>query len=295
MRSTASCSPLAPDANIAAPTLTSVTTGPATTTAIGSVSGGAAPYTLELFTTPVCDGSGRGEGRTFLGRSSVATAGTYSVGVNAPTSVGDIVTATVTDANGNTSGFSLCRTATLPIPTVSVEDTAVVEGVMGQLRFVFSSPLVQATCWRVRHFDGSATRPADDVANAGQSCWPAGTAGPVVTGIQVVDDGVAEGPETFTVEIYDIVGATPGTTTATWTITDQQYALSVQRAGTGAGTVSSSPAGIDCGVTCSVSVDDGTAVTLTATADAGSVFAGWSGACTGTAACVVTVDARRRR
>ena len=63
------------NANLAAPTLTTVTAGSADTTAAGSIAGGVAPYTLELFTTPVCDASGRGEGRTFLGRAQVAVAG----------------------------------------------------------------------------------------------------------------------------------------------------------------------------------------------------------------------------
>src|SRR5439155_9622629 len=43
----------------------------------------------------------------------------------------------------------------------------------------------------------------------------------------------------------------------------------------GAGTVTSSPAGIDCGSTCAHSFTYGTTVTLTATAAAGSSFAGW--------------------
>src|SRR5581483_11180062 len=47
----------------------------------------------------------------------------------------------------------------------------------------------------------------------------------------------------------------------------------------GSGTVASTIAGIDCGSTCSHSYDYGTSVTLTATAGTGSVFTGWSGAC----------------
>jgi hypothetical protein len=54
-----------------------------------------------------------------------------------------------------------------------------------------------------------------------------------------------------------------------------QVALTVQKSGSGSGTVSG--AGIACGGTCSVSVAQGTTVTLTATPDAGSTFAGWSG------------------
>jgi V8-like Glu-specific endopeptidase len=59
----------------------------------------------------------------------------------------------------------------------------------------------------------------------------------------------------------------------------------------GSGTVTSSPAGIDCGATCSATFTTGTSVTLTATPAAGFAFAGWSGACGGTGACVVPMNA----
>ncbi|HEX7311876.1 MAG TPA: PASTA domain-containing protein [Gaiellaceae bacterium] len=63
---------------------------------------------------------------------------------------------------------------------------------------------------------------------------------------------------------------------------------------TGAGTVTSTPAGIDCGATCARDFDQGTLVTLTATPADGSTFAGWSGDCSGGAAtCTVTMDASR--
>lgn len=65
--------------------------------------------------------------------------------------------------------------------------------------------------------------------------------------------------------------------------------LTVLRAGTGSGTVTSTPAGINCGSTCSSTFPSGTAVTLTAAAATGSVFAGWSGGCSGaTTTCSVT-------
>jgi hypothetical protein len=69
------------------------------------------------------------------------------------------------------------------------------------------------------------------------------------------------------------------------------FPLTVNVAGTGTGTVSSTPAGISCPGTCSASFAGGTSVTLTASAAAGSTFAGWSGACTGTASCMVTMSA----
>lgn len=72
------------------------------------------------------------------------------------------------------------------------------------------------------------------------------------------------------------------------------YTLSVSRQGVGSGSVSSSPAGINCGSTCSASYAAGTQVTLTAQAASGSSFAGWGGACTGTSSsCSVTMSAAR--
>lgn len=62
---------------------------------------------------------------------------------------------------------------------------------------------------------------------------------------------------------------------------------------TGAGTVSSDPAGIDCGIDCSEDYAPGTVVSLTATPAPGSSFAGWSGACTGAGDCSVTMDQAR--
>jgi hypothetical protein len=70
----------------------------------------------------------------------------------------------------------------------------------------------------------------------------------------------------------------------------QRHALTVMVSG--AGQVASSPAGIACGgeETCSGSFAHGATVELTATADAGNVFAGWGGACIGTGRCSVSVD-----
>ena len=81
--------------------------------------------------------------------------------------------------------------------------------------------------------------------------------------------------------------------TATFNSSATTFALTVTKAGTGAGTVTSSPAGISCGATCSANYASGTSVTLTAAAASGSTFAGWSGACTGTGACTVSMTAAR--
>ena len=72
------------------------------------------------------------------------------------------------------------------------------------------------------------------------------------------------------------------------------YQLTVATAGTGQGTVSSSPPGISCGTDCTESYPATTVVTLTAVGINGSTFTGWSGACTGTSpTCQVTTSAAK--
>jgi Divergent InlB B-repeat domain/IPTL-CTERM motif len=71
------------------------------------------------------------------------------------------------------------------------------------------------------------------------------------------------------------------------------FALNVTRSGTGTGTVTSAPAGINCGATCTANFNTGTLVTLTPTPTAGSVFTNWSGACSGSGACAVTMSVAR--
>jgi uncharacterized repeat protein (TIGR03803 family) len=68
------------------------------------------------------------------------------------------------------------------------------------------------------------------------------------------------------------------------------FPLTVSVTGTGTGTVTSSPMGINCGTICSTTFASGT-VALTANAGAGSTFTGWSGACSGTGVCNVTMNA----
>ena len=74
---------------------------------------------------------------------------------------------------------------------------------------------------------------------------------------------------------FDVVPITP------------HYFVNIGKTGTGAGTVRSTPAGIDCGVNCSVSFAEGTVVELIATPTAGSEFVGWDGDCSGFGVCII--------
>jgi hypothetical protein len=71
------------------------------------------PYTFEFFSSPLCDPSGNGEGKTLLARTSVTTdytgTASFDVTFGPLVPVGYRVTATATNPNGSTSEFSACR------------------------------------------------------------------------------------------------------------------------------------------------------------------------------------------
>lgn len=75
------------------------------------------------------------------------------------------------------------------------------------------------------------------------------------------------------------------------------YALNVVKTGTGTGTVTSTPSGINCGPTCWSTFAAWTTVALNATPDASSTFSGWgtgSGGCSGAVnPCIVQMNTNR--
>ena len=131
--------------------------------------------------------------------------------------------------------------------------------------------------------------------NCGATC-----AAPFASGTQVTLTAAPTTGSTFTgwgapcsgtgTCVVTLTAAT--TVTATFTLSTTNFALTVTEAGTGTGTVMSTPAGIACQPTCIANFASGQVVALSATAAAGSTFAGWSGAgCSGTAGCSVTMTA----
>jgi DNA-binding beta-propeller fold protein YncE len=119
-------------------------------------------------------------------------------------------------------------------------------------------------------------------------------------------DAVAEPHSAFTGwSVAGDASACPGTAgcqvqmnadtevTATFGAIPQQN-LVIAKTGSGAGNVTSEPAGIDCGSTCAASFDQDSSIRLEAAADPGSTFAGWSGgSCSGTGTCQVTMSESR--
>src|SRR5437870_771108 len=123
------------------------------------------------------------------------------------------------------------------------------------------------------------------VNSAGGSGTATGTTSWTASGIVL-----QPGANGLTVTATDAAGNT-ATDALTVTFTPT-FALTVSKGGTGTGTVTSAPAGITCGATCAASFTSGTAVTLTATPAAGSIFRGWRrGGRTGTGSWVAPVSA----
>lgn len=70
--------------------------------------------------------------------------------------------------------------------------------------------------------------------------------------------------------------------------------LSIAKSGLGNGSIVSTPSGIDCGATCSQGFFVDSNVSLTATPDGQSIFAGWSGDCpAGAGSVLITMDAAK--
>ncbi len=107
------------------------------------------------------------------------------------------------------------------------------------------------------------------------------------------DTGLQAGTSyVYAVSAYDAAGNTSALTNSVTGSTlaqpvAQTYTLTVSKSGTGSGTVTGGS--INCGSTCTQTANSGTSITLTAVAAAGSTFIGWTGACSGTAACTVAL------
>jgi len=97
------------------PLLTAATASGASTRVQGTLnSRPSATFALDFFSNPDCDASGYGEGLRYLGATSVTTdgGGNASFDVTLPVAAeGRQITATATDASGNTSEFSPCFAA----------------------------------------------------------------------------------------------------------------------------------------------------------------------------------------
>jgi hypothetical protein len=176
--------------------------------------------------------------------------------------------------------------------------------IFGSSRRVFVASLLflTITAWRVEAIGGqlSLTWLDNSTGEIGFSIERStGTTGTYVevaaigSGVMAYTDSSVADATTYCyrVRAFDAVAYSDYSNAACSTVA-QAFGLSVVKFGLGSGTVVSTPAGINCGTSCSASYSSGTAVTLTAGAASGSTFTGWSGGgCTGTGTCTVALAA----
>ena len=234
------------------------------------------PPDVTLTLVPAGTGSG-----TITSQPAGIVCGTTCTGTFSP---GTVVTLTADATEGSTfSGWGGACAGNLDTCSITLSaDTAVNAGFARIMHTVTVAPSGNGT--------GSVSS-----SPTGITC-PGTCTTQVPWGTQLTLAAAPVAPSTF---IGWSGGGCAGTAGCTFTVTSDvavgaafalDYTLVVQKQGTGAGTVTSNPAGISCGADCSETYAANTAVSLAASPSAGSQFAGWTGACTGTGACNVTLD-----
>jgi YVTN family beta-propeller protein len=106
------------------PTLDSVTSDGNNTTVRGELDSDTDnakyPVTIEFFSNDTADPSGFGEGQRSIGSVALNAPGDFNVNNLPPLPIGQIVTATATDSDGNTSEFSQAQPVSAPVTVVSL-------------------------------------------------------------------------------------------------------------------------------------------------------------------------------
>ncbi|MDX6585028.1 MAG: hypothetical protein QOI10_4212, partial [Solirubrobacterales bacterium] len=188
------------------PELALATTGGGTTTVRGSL--GSKPgqtYTVDFYSDTACDLNGNGEGRGYLGSTVVTTDSSGNTPIAATLAkaapAGQVVTATATDADGNTSEFSACRTAT-GAPAASVGDATVPEdGGSATVPVTLSGPSARTVTVDYATAAGTASAGADYTSTSGTVTFAPGEISKTVS-VPIIDDNLEEHPpETFTVDL----------------------------------------------------------------------------------------------
>jgi uncharacterized repeat protein (TIGR02543 family) len=217
---------------------------------------------------------------------------TCSVSCSVLFASGTSVTLTANVASNSTfAGWSGACTGTAPTCTVSMTQARNVTATFGPLGATF--PL---TVTRVVQSGGGNVTSNPAGINCGTTCSAnfGGNAAVTLTAAPIPGATFVgwSGACTGTAFTCTVVMNQARDVTATFRSVPPPVPLNVTLAGTGSGTVTSSPGGINCPTVCSAGFDGGN-VTLTATPAAGSTFAGWSGACTGTGPCALVMSQPR--
>ena len=216
------------------PTLAQASTGTSTSVAGTLNSAANTTYTLEFFSNTACETSGFGEGAVFRGFTTATTNATGNASFSAVLAnsvpVGQFVTATATDPNGNTSEFGQCVTVASQ-PSLVINNRTVVEGNAGTVNAVFTVSLstasAQAVTVEYATANGTATAPADYTAIPTTTLTFAPLQTTRTITVIVASDLLDEFDETFFVNLANSVNASIADNQGLGTITDDDGAPSI--------------------------------------------------------------------
>jgi hypothetical protein len=207
------------------PNVVSVTTG-ATSTIQGNLnSTPSSSFALDFYVSNSCDPSGFGQGATFIGSIPTTTDanGNATYSVQLPFSLpGSVVTATATDAAGNTSEFSLCHAVNTPGSVQFIATQQFVDEQAGLATITVSRTFGSVDNGSVDFAtsSGTAISGADFTASSGTITFGPGEVIKSIT-IPIADDSLDEVPETINLTLSNAVGFTLGSrNTAVLIVTD---------------------------------------------------------------------------
>ena len=215
------------------PTVDSVTTG-ATTTIQGTFNSTAnRVFTLDFYVSSSCDASGFGEGASFIGSSPATTDadGDSAYFVQFPVSLpaGSVVTATATDAVGNTSEFSLCHFVNAPgsVQFIAIQHTVQEEAGFATITVSRTFGSVENGSVDFATSSNTAISGTDFTASSGTITFGPGETIKSFT-IPIIDDSLDEVFETINLTLTNAVGFTLGSqSTAVLVVNDNDPAPTI--------------------------------------------------------------------
>ena len=212
-----------PNQNQHFPVITSATSG-SSPAVRGTLTGGSSDrqFRVEFFASDTPDATGYGQGRTYLGFTTVTTnsLGTarFSFFPTVTVAGGSYITATATDPDGNTSEFSQAFLSLAPSPgsiQFSAPTYSTTESRAVTITVTRTGGTVGAVSVGYTTSDGTALAGSDYVAKTGTILFEDGDATPQTFTITPIDNITAEASETFGITLNSIGGAALGATSST--------------------------------------------------------------------------------
>jgi hypothetical protein len=197
------------------PNIGSVTTGAVSTIEGTLNSASSSLFTLDFYASSTCDPSGFGQGASYIGSTQANTDtngnATYSAQFPGLLPTGSVVTATATDALGNTSEFSLCRVVNAPGTVQFLATQYAAQEQAGLATITVSRTFGSTDSGSVDYATSSGTAVTGIDFSAGSGTLTFGP-GEIIKSftVPILDDAIDENAETINLTLSNPTGFTLG-------------------------------------------------------------------------------------